>query len=151
VIRPSGRDEAETQYAVQRDACIDSFAHIFPPELYPFPHEAIRARWREFPGTVLAAERDGHVVGIAGVDRCWLHGFYVVPAYWGSGVADELHEAALAAMADCPEVSLWVLAENHRARRFYEKRGWRENGETRVVEYPPHPLDVGYSYVREQP
>ena len=38
-----------------------------------------------------------------------------------------------------------MLEENHRARRFYEKHGWRLNGETRVVEYPPHPLDVGYS------
>jgi hypothetical protein len=44
-----------------------------------------------------------------------------------------------------------VLEENRRARRFYEKRGWRMNGETRVVEYPPHPIDVGYSFVREEP
>jgi len=40
---------------------------------------------------------------------------------------------------------LWVLEENARARRFYEKRGWRPDGSTRVVEYPPNPLDVGYS------
>jgi putative acetyltransferase len=151
VIRRSGRDEAETHYAIQRDACVDSFAHIFPPDRYPFPHEAIRERWRAFPGTVLAAEREGRVVGIAGIEGCWLHGFYVVPAFWGSGVADELHDAALAALPDCPEVRLWVLAENHRARRFYEKRGWRANGETRVVEYPPHPVDVGYSFVFEEP
>ena len=51
-------------------------------------------------------------------------------------------------MPDCPELRLWVLEENHRARRFYEKRGWRLNGETRVVPYPPNPLDVGYTYVR---
>jgi hypothetical protein len=35
--------------------------------------------------------------------------------------------------------------ENARARRFYEKRGWRLNGNERVVPFPPHPLDVGYS------
>ena len=29
--------------------------------------------------------------------------------------------------------------------RFYERRGWGENGTTRVVPYPPNPLDVGYS------
>ena len=40
---------------------------------------------------------------------------------------------------------LWVLEDNARARRFYERRGWEENGETRVVEFPPNPLDVGYT------
>ena len=83
--------------------------------------------------------------------HCWLHGFYVRPEWWGTGVADELHAAALEAMPDCPELKLWVLEQNQRARRFYEKRGWRANGETRVVPYPPSPLDVGYSYVREEP
>ena len=40
---------------------------------------------------------------------------------------------------------LWVLEANARARRFYERRGWGENGTTRVVPYPPNPIDVGYS------
>jgi hypothetical protein len=30
-------------------------------------------------------------------------------------------------------------------RRLYECRGWREDGETGVVEFPPNPLDVGYT------
>jgi putative acetyltransferase len=150
VIRRSGPDEAETHWRVQREACLPALAHVFPPEQYPFPDAEVLARWRGFTGTVLAAERDGHVAGIAGVEACWLHGFYVRPEWWGTGVADELHAAALGAMADCPELKLWVLEENHRARRFYEKRGWRPNGETRVVPFPPSPLDVGYSYVREE-
>ena len=148
MIRRSGRDEAETHFVIQRAACLPALDHIFPPELYPFPDEEIRDRWRGFPGAVLVAERDGAPVGVAGVDDCWLHGFYVRPEWWGTAVADELHDAALQAMPDCAEPRLWVLEENHRARRFYEKRGWRMNRETRVVPYPPSPLDVGYSYVR---
>ena len=74
-----------------------------------------------------------------------------MPAAWGTGVAVALHDAALAAKPDCAEIKLWVLEENRRARRFYEKHGWRRNGETRVVEYPPNPLDVGYSFIREEP
>ncbi len=151
MIRRSTRDEAETHFAIQRAACIDSFPHIFPPELYPYPDDEIRERWRTATGTVLVAERDGDVVGVVLVEQCWLHGFYVLPAWWGTGVASELHDAALAAMPDCAEVKLWVLDENRRARRFYEKHGWRQNGETRVVPYPPQPLDVGYSYIREEP
>jgi putative acetyltransferase len=151
VIRRSGPEEAEQHFRVQRDACVAAFAHVFPPELYPFPDDAVRQRWREFPGTVLAAERDGAVVGVAGVADCWLHGFYVIPEWWGAGVAGELHDAALAELGDCGEIRLWTLEENVRARRFYEKRGWRLNGETRVVPFPPNPLDVGYTFTRESP
>ena len=151
IVRSSGVDEAELHFAVQRDACVAAFAHVFPPERYPFPDAAVRERWREFRGTMLLAERDGRPVGLAAFEACWLGGFYVVPDEWGSGVAGVLHDAALAAMPDCPEVRLWTLEENHRARRFYEQRGWRPNGETRVVPFPPHPLDVGYSFSREEP
>jgi RimJ/RimL family protein N-acetyltransferase len=146
VIRRSGAEEAETHFALQRAACIVGMEHIFPPELYPYPDDAIRERWRRVEGTVLVAERDGEVVGVVLVDGCWLHGFYVRPDYWGTGVAAELHDAALAELCGCDEIRLWVLEENHRARRFYEKHGWEPNGETRVVPYPPNPLDVGYSY-----
>lgn len=151
MIRRSGADEAETHWKIQREACLAGLGHIFPPRQYPFPDEDVLQRWREFGGIVLAAERDGAVVGIAGVEACWLHGFYVLPEWWGSGIADELHDAALAAMSDCAELRLWTLTENRRARRFYEKRGWRLNGDTRVVPFPPNPVDVGYSYVREEP
>ena len=145
IVRPSGREEAETHFAIQRDACVAAFAHVFPPEVYPFPDDPVRERWRAFGGSMLVAERDGRVIGIAAFEACWLGGFYVVPDEWGSGVAGELHDAALEAMQGCPEIRLWTLEENHRARRFYEKRGWRLDGSTRVVPYPPHPLDVGYT------
>lgn len=151
MIRRSSTAEAETHFRIQRAACLAGLPHIYPPELYPFPDEEIRRRWREFRGTILVSERDGVVVGVAGVEGCWLHGFYVLPGHWGTDVAQELHDAALAEQPDCPELRLWVLEENHRARRFYEKQGWRRNGETRVVPYPPNPLDVGYSLVREEP
>jgi RimJ/RimL family protein N-acetyltransferase len=151
VIRRSSTAEAETHFAIQRAACVDSFAHIFPPDRYPFPDAEVRRRWLDWSGDVLVSEREGRVVGVAGVESCWLHGFYVLPEYWGTGVAAELHDAALAHMPDCPEIRLWVLEGNDRARRFYEKHGWRLNGETRVVPYPPNPLDVGYSLVREEP
>jgi GNAT superfamily N-acetyltransferase len=151
VIRRSGAAEAETQFAVQREACLAAFPHVFPPELYPFPDAAVRRRWRDFAGTVLVAEEDGRVVGIAGVSDCWLNGLYVLPEYWRTGVAGELHDAALAELADCAEVRLWTLEENHRARRFYERHGWRPSGETRVVPFPPNPLDVGYTFRREIP
>jgi putative acetyltransferase len=137
VIRES--NDAERHFHVQRAASLAALKHIYGDE--PFPDDAVRDQWKTFAGTVLVAERDGSVVGIAGIDGDWLAGFYVLPEWWGTGVADELHAAAVEHGAR----TLWCLEENHRARRFYEKRGWRLNGETRVVPFPPHPLDVGYA------
>jgi RimJ/RimL family protein N-acetyltransferase len=132
-------DDADRHFEIQRAASLAAFAHIYGDE--PFPDEAVREQWRRFPGTVLAVEREGEVVGVAGIDGDRLAGFYVLPGWWGTGVAEELHAAALERGAR----KLWCLEENRRARRFYEKRGWRANGETRIVPFPPHPIDVGYS------
>jgi len=150
-IRRSERAEAETHFELQRAASVAGFAHVFPPALYPFPDAEVRARWRTFAGTVLLAERAGRAVGVAAFEACWLHGLYVVPEEWGSGAAAALHDAVLEELPDCPELRLWTLEANRRARRFYERRGWRLNGETRVVPFPPQPLDVGYVLVREEP
>jgi GNAT superfamily N-acetyltransferase len=93
VIRESGRDEAERHFEIQREASLAGLAHIYGDE--PFPDDAVRARRQTFPGTVLVAERDGMCVGVAGLEGEWLDGFYVVPAHWGTGLADELHAAAV--------------------------------------------------------
>jgi GNAT superfamily N-acetyltransferase len=96
---------------------------------------------------VLVAAQDEEAVGVVAVRPGWLDGLYVVPDAWGSGVAGSLHDAGLDHLRALGEVEcrLWVLEENARARRFYEHRGWELNGTTRVVPYPPNPLDVGYS------
>jgi GNAT superfamily N-acetyltransferase len=146
-IRESGPVEAETHFRIQRAASLAGLAHVFPPETHPYPDAEILERWRSFTGRVLLAEEDGAPVGVAAVEPCWLAGLYVVPERWGTGVADVLHDDALAALRElgCVEARLWVLEENRRARGFYERHGWHEDGSTRVVPFPPHPLDVGYS------
>ena len=79
-------------------------------------------------------ERDGEIVGIAVRAGAELRDLYVVPEAWGSGMAKELMEAALADIrADSSaEALLWVGEENARARRFYEREGWMQSGETRA-------------------
>jgi GNAT superfamily N-acetyltransferase len=75
-----------------------------------------------------------------------LNALYVLPDEWGSGVGSRLHDAAVAKLGELgPEARLWVLEANTRARAFYERRGWRLDGRERVVPFPPHPLDVGYT------
>ena len=85
--------------------------------------------------------------GVAAIEGDWLNGFYVRPERWGGNVPDALHEATvdLIRRSGVASARLWVLEANSRARRFYERHGWRENGTSRIVEYPPHPVDVGYT------
>lgn len=54
---------------------------------------------------------------------------YVLPAYWGKGVSQKLMDAGLSALRAYPKIALWVLKENARAIRFYEKCGFRKTGE----------------------
>ena len=151
MIREARRDEANLLAAIQRDASLAANAHIFPPGLYPFPLSEVTERWQGFlddPAVeVLVFEEGGTAVGVAGWRAEWLDGLYAVPEWWGRGPGRSLHDEVLARQRACgvTRCSLWVLEENARARRFYERLGWRENGETRVVPFPPHPLDVGYS------
>lgn len=150
-IRLAWADEAELLFEIQKAASLTGLGHIFPADRHPYPDEAVRANWEAVvagpAATALVAEDDGRVVGVAAIEADWLNGFYVRPESWGTAVAPALHDAALDAIRRTGAASarLWVLEANTRARRFYERRGWRENGTTRVVPYPPQPLDVGYS------
>jgi GNAT superfamily N-acetyltransferase len=73
-----------------------------------------------------------------------IYAFYVHPDAWGTGVADDLMAAALDALdADGWESALlWLLAENPRARRFYERHGWSFDGEEQILPLPGEPREI---------
>jgi ribosomal protein S18 acetylase RimI-like enzyme len=106
---------------------------------------AERRRERAVPpgARTLVAERDGTIIGFVSFgpsrvqqahdeyDRSAgeLYALYVDPAHWGAGVGRRLLDAARAGLAaEYPEIRLWVLEENHRARRFYERAGLAPDG-----------------------
>ncbi|HET7046210.1 MAG TPA: GNAT family N-acetyltransferase [Gaiellaceae bacterium] len=135
---------------IQEAASLAGLGHIYPAHLYPYPREAVLERWRGYDGEVFL-DPDGR--GFSAIGDGWLNGLYVRPEAWGTGVAGELHDRAVEALreAGAATARLWVLEANVRARRFYERRGWTPDGSTRVVEFPPHPLDVGYSLTVRPP
>jgi ribosomal protein S18 acetylase RimI-like enzyme len=150
-VRPAGPDEADTLLAIQREAAVDAFAHIYPPERYPFPDDAVREVWAEAlsdPGVeVYVAEVDGVPAGAVSVGKGFLSTLYVLPAHQGSGLGSALHDLALERLREqgFDEARLWTLEGNDSGRRFYERRGWSLTAETRVVPYPPNPIDVQYA------
>ncbi|MFC8519161.1 GNAT family N-acetyltransferase [Streptomyces sp. NPDC057257] len=93
------------------------------------------------PGVVnVVAERDGEVIGWAchgpyrdgevpagGVE---LYAIYVDPQRYGAGVGRQLIEESVrrCTAAGHTRMYLWVLEGNARARRFYERSGFRPDG-----------------------
>ncbi|HEX7311975.1 MAG TPA: GNAT family N-acetyltransferase [Gaiellaceae bacterium] len=150
MIRAARADEAETLLAIQRGACVAAFAHIFPPELYPFPDDLIRTAWEaalaDSEVEVFVAEGAGEPIGSVSVGGDFLRTLYVLPTRWRTGVGTALHDHALERLLarGCARAKLWTLEENWNARRYYEKRDWALTEETRVVPFEPNPIDVQY-------
>lgn len=66
---------------------------------------------------------------------------YVVPEQWSAGIGSALMRTALDHLVGhgLTEVRLWVIADNPRARRFYERFGYIADGGSRMV-----PVGAGY-------
>ena len=144
-------EDVELCFGIARAAAIAGFQHVFPPDRYEFPADAIRANWisalTDPEGETYIAFEDDEGVGVVSVGHGVLQTLYVMPEFWGRGIGSTLHDLALDRLREATvrEAHLWTLTENHRARAFYEKRGWSLTGRTRVVPFPPHPIDVEYA------
>ena len=155
-MRQAHPEDVETLLAIQREAALDAYAHIYPPERYPFPNDDIRAAWAAALADpeveVYLGESDGVAAGSVSVAGDFLRTLYVRPADQGRGVGSALHDFALERLRErgIRRAKLWTLEENASGRRFYERRGWRLTDETRIVPFPPHPLDVQYALPLEQ-
>ncbi len=57
-----------------------------------------------------------------------------LPESWGTGLGHAMLTEALKQIGNRP-VSLWAFKENARARRFYEKHGFRWDGAERISEF----------------
>ena len=75
--------------------------------------------------------------------------FYTLEAVWGTGVAQAMMDHALTSLTrqGYSRVFLWVLADNRRARRFYEAAGFSPDGKAQEA-YPTVPE---VRYVRRLP
>ncbi len=73
---------------------------------------------------VAVAEVDGRVAGFAALEAGVLGHLYVHPGHQGTGIGSELLAWAKTRRPDGLE--LWTFQRNEAARRFYERRGFRE-------------------------
>lgn len=109
---------------------------------------AERWKWERETHRLAVAEVAGLIVGFTYVgpsetpDAAELYAIHVAPEHVGAGVGRALMIDALARLAGFgrPRAVLWVLEENHPARRFYERGGWRADGVSRVEPINDQPV-----------
>jgi GNAT superfamily N-acetyltransferase len=75
-----------------------------------------------------------------------LYALYVRPAWWSTGTGRALMDRVLArsARTGYSSITLWVLRDNRRARRFYERAGFAPDGATNVLTRLGDVLEVRY-------
>lgn len=144
--RIAGPEDAGTLAALGRATFTETFGHLYTPEnLAAFLENHSAARWRgELADPAFAvrlAEEEGRAVAYAKLGppslpfkvtgpAIELRQFYVLGSWHGRGVAQEMMAWTLAEARARGGAQLYlsVFTENHRARRFYERYGFRAVG-----------------------
>lgn len=90
------------------------------------------------------AVEDEKIIGVLAVHKCFdadvvdcgeVEAIYLLPEFWGSGYGKQLMDFAINALKErgYNDIYLWVLEENIRARRFYEKYGFVADGTSKEI------------------
>ena len=109
----------------------DGHLGCVPPELTAARHaDSFRTRAAQRLGDTTVAVSGDQVAGFVMVVGNELEQIYVDRSHRGQGVADVLIEDAERQIRDAGHATAWlaVVPCNHRARRFYERRGWTDAG-----------------------
>ncbi len=101
--------------------------------------EEMAYRWTE---NIIVAKDGDRVVGFAGYGTSRdddldgageIFAIYILSDYYGHGVGYRLMKEAVARLEDHDRIAVWVLKENERAIRFYERFGYRFDGREETV------------------
>lgn len=132
-IRAATDDDAPAVRAVLVAAGVAAWAGFLGAERI----EAATAG-RAQPADLVAEDDEGVVAFVAwNAASGEIEQLYAHPRAWGSGAASALLARALDALRAAGVRTAWLKTEerNVRARRFYEREGWREEGEPRVRDW----------------
>ncbi len=147
LVRPARREDAAAIADVHVLTWQAAYEHVFGAERLAGIGERRRTQWEarladpQPDWRVFVAEEDGTRARfrLRGDSRDEpgkgeLFAIYVLPEAWGSGAGSALMASALEALRGYSSATLWVLEDNPRARRFYEREGWILDGGRRDEE-----------------
>ena len=149
IIRAARIDDADAIAAVHVRTWQEAYRGVVPAAALAALDEDARAlAWRTSIAAgapcALVADDDGVVVGFASFGAARdadlagdgeLYAIYVTSSHWRAGVGHALLTAVEHDLVHigAREPALWVLADNPRARTFYQRHGWRVDGAERIV------------------
>ncbi|GIJ54540.1 GNAT family N-acetyltransferase [Virgisporangium aurantiacum] len=131
LVRPAVAGDADVVARIWRDGWRDGHLGHVPEELVAIrTAESFGTRAVERTGGTTVATVDGEVAGFVMVVGDEVEQVYVSGAHRGSGVAGVLLAEAERQVAAAGHGAAWlaVVAGNTRARRFYERQGWVDEG-----------------------
>ena len=147
-VRRARPDDAGAIAKVHLQTWQEAYEHVFGAErLAAESIDARLAMWERVLAAglsdVFVAADDGIVGFVSTGDSrdadadAELFAIYVLRRAWGTGAGTALMRAATEAMRAraTGDAVLWVLEDNPRARRFYEREGWALDGERKEDEY----------------
>lgn len=151
-VRPARPEDAAAVAEVHVRTWQAAYEHVFGAErLASIDHTRRRTlaeRAIASGGVAVAVDADGAVVGFVFVGPSSdvegegeLYAIYVLPEAWGSGAGHGLMAAGKELLrASYTDATLYVLEDNPRARRFYEREGWALDGATKADEFLGMPV-----------
>jgi GNAT superfamily N-acetyltransferase len=130
-VRPATENDAAAIATILESGWRDGHLGNVPDDLVALrTADSFRDRAAERVADTAVAELDGRVAGFVMVAGDEVEQVYVAAGHRGSGVADTLLAEAerLVASGGHPVAWLAVVPGNARARRFYERNGWTDDG-----------------------
>jgi GNAT superfamily N-acetyltransferase len=131
VIRPAEPGDAAAVAEIWRSGWRDGHLEHVPAALIRVrTDESFRKRAAERVGDTTVAVVDGEIAGFIMVVHDEAEQVYVAAAHRGKGVADALLAEAERQVRENGHDVAWlaVVSGNARARAFYERMGWRDEG-----------------------
>lgn len=130
ILRRAAVGDAEAIATIWHSGWIDGHLGHVPETILPHRRlEDFRLRVPARSDEMTVAEIDGRVVGFVLVHEDEIEQIYVTAESRGSGVAATLIEHGTQLIGERHDRAwLSVVAGNARARRFYERSGWTDEG-----------------------
>lgn len=163
MIRDATRADAEAITAVHAAGWRAGYGAFFEAEALEEAIVERSTRWTNLlnkadlgEALLLVAEEAGQIIAFVHAgpadeypNAIMIYSFYVHPDHWGTGVAFELMHAILGSASAAGHQSAYLTAysKSARARRFYEKVGFRETGRTIESHLPRRTVVIDVEYV----